>query len=207
VTISLQVQSNGVALPNLRIFSVRMEDALGNFRERGHPYYARDGWLTQTDRLFLDPRQVWKFEAEVALVAHLCNLQGLDILGRDQNRIITEGLDPKSLCTIRIPLPLTGPYLTNVHNVPLQVTQSGASSINGQNFLHYDVSVAPGTSGWRLLHLESAFGLMIGNHMPFEPGAKPVVGFSALNGAAALEASFALVKNYHLEFFVKPTLN
>jgi hypothetical protein len=66
VTISLQVQSNGVVQPEWRVISARVEDALGNARDRAHTFYARGGRLTQfDDRLLLDPRQPWKLEAHL----------------------------------------------------------------------------------------------------------------------------------------------
>ena len=213
-TISLAVQSNGVALANWRVFSLRLEDALGSFRERGPAFQARNGWLTQRDRLRLDSRQTWKVEADLAAVVDKSKVQGLPVLSLDplrfdEDRIVINGLNSDSLCTIRIPLPIKGPYLTNVHKVPLRVAQAGGGFANGQKSLNYQISVAPGILGWRLVQPQTVNGLMFNTSMParpLEPGLEPVY-FSAPDGAPDFEATFVLVKNYHLEFFVRPKPN
>ena len=197
VATSLRVLSNGVVQSQWRVFSIRLEDALGNTRERGHPFQFRDGCLIQNDRLFLDPKQTWKFEADLAQGALL----------RQGDQIATEGLDPGSLCTIRVPLTLGPSLLTNVHDVPMRISPSSRYVINGQKFLDYQVEITAGHTGRRIL-IPALNQLRFIVDQPLYPGS-PRGAFIAVpdNGGSDADLTFALVKNYHLEFFVKPTLS
>jgi hypothetical protein len=133
VRISLQVQSNGIALPNWRVFSARLEDALGNTRDWGFPFKPKNGWLTLDDNLFLDPKQTWKFEADLASVANIAKSGIANPPRPTWGQLVTEGLDPQCLCTIRIPPTRGASFLTNVHNLPLRITQTRSDSRNSSD--------------------------------------------------------------------------
>ena len=205
VTISLQVQSNGIALPNWRVFSVRLEDALGNTREWGHPFRLRNGWLTLDDNLFLDPKQTWKFEADLASVANISKPGIRDPLRPAWDQIVTEGLDPECLCTIRIPPTRGASFLTNVHNVPLRITQSRSDTSQGQKFLGHRFEIVADDTGRRILNLSWDAQMSIEYEL-HRAGSRQVDFIVLDQGTNDVELTFALVKNYHLEFLVKPTL-
>ena len=191
VMISLQVQSNGVAQTNWRVLALRLEDALGNVRERGHPFRLSKGWLTQRDPLYLDPQKCWKFEADLAPVPLPPGMQ----TPQYPDRLAIKGMDPQGLCTITVPRVMTGPLLTNVHGIPLQVTPRG-SWVDSKRSLQYEV--ASGNSGWLVLRPDKL-------ELPLSPGGPAPAQFLVPdNGVGNPELTFALVKTYHVVFLVRP---
>jgi alpha-tubulin suppressor-like RCC1 family protein len=224
VTITFQVRSNGVVQYQWRVFSFRLEDALGNFREPRYPFHPINGWLAQLgDRPTLDPRQPWKVEADFVPIADVSSSP----IAVGEARITADGLDPQSLCKIRVPATMGATFLTKFHNVSLRITQAGGrgtaapqslgwdmrpaqlrrDTTGARQSLDYCVQIMDKQCDWRILSLALSRQQMIGRSSLLLPSRNNPEYFAVpYDGTGDVELVFAVVKNYHVEFIVKPNV-
>ena len=224
VTISFQVRSNGVVQHQWRVFSFRLEDDLGNFGEPGYPFLPINGWLAQFGgRLTLDPRQPWKLEADFARIADVPS-SPMSVGGA---RITADGLDPQSLCKIRVPATMGATFLTNFHNVSLRITQAGGrgtaapqslgwdmrpaqlrrDTTGARQSLDYCIQIMDKQCDWRILNLALSRQQVVGRAWLLPPsGNNPEYFTVPYDGTGDVQLVFAVVKNYHVEFIVKPNV-
>ncbi len=197
--------SNGVD-SRFRVVSIKIEDALGGVRERGRPFHFDRGWLIQNDRVMLEPRNAWKVSLDFVRIADL-ESQPL-AFGGDWNTICTTGLEPESVCMVRVPRGTGATLLTNLHGLPMRIIQWGSSGGggNGRNYLGYKIQITEPHPELRVLDLGAGQRMLESEPLLPMNAATPAYVSVYDTGAAELELTFALVKNYHVEFIVQPRL-
>ncbi len=177
------------------------------------------GW-SKTTGFFWTQKKVWKIEAELAPVAAPVGTRS----GRDIDALAAAAaIDPGSLHAIRIPRRPAQPVLTNFDGLTLRIAlvASGTRFVQSASIsvAEFAVEILEEHPSRRIINLSVGEPLGLDANLPYisgllgsgfvgglKHGGQPVYFSVPDPGVGDLEFSFALVKNYPVEFLVQPKI-